>query len=887
MNRLLLLILLPLTLFIRPATAQSTLRGVVTDAQTGTPLEGISVYIPLPADSLRVGLPDEPIGTATDANGVFTLTLPAQIPPEQTSIRFSAVGYSSKSVPAQSLLAAAGAQRDTIALESYDRLLGTVVVTPGKEQYDRHNPAVRLLQRVKQTHQTQRALLGQSARRVQVYEKLLLAQAGVADQGAFWGIPAAKAQEFKSPSLLYPGKVVPLSLRERSLVQYAPAGRALREAEFGKRHYGPDEVIDEESLTRSLYELLNEVDLYAGGIYLMNQSFAGPLSSVGLNGYYRYALTDTLREAGRTLYRVSVAPAVPQDGALNGFLSIDSAACAIARAHLEVNPRANKLLFHRLRLYCEYTPQEVDGGAVYLLPSHQTVLTSIRPVAFLSAAVEAYAQRNYSGYLFGSAAERAGALDPRLDLPQPLQARTRSRSTGNYGWVERPVMTAPREEQAVSLVQYLSANRLYRGIWQTAHALYTGFVPIPPAGLWGQRAYLEAGPVESTVGANTAEGLRLRLGGTTTALFSPHFFLEGYAAYAFGDRKPKYYLRATYSFSKKDYYVHEYPVRSLSAYVTRELYSPAVREEATLYRDHLFDLPAHFSLPLRYYAFKAGIEGRWDLSPVLGVSAGAEYARQDPFLAPYQWGGTAYPLNGRTDLFLLRGLLTWRPKGLPFRTRRPTGAYYDLQKEKPLVTLEAELYPQLTSGMPSTFGRVRLAYRDKIYLGLPGFLKLRTHAEAVIGRAPFTLLATPPLNRSLILTLGRLQSLPLRGVLANQSVFMMAEYHLGGLLFNRLPGVNRLGFQEVFTLNAYYGHYRGTDALIRSELPTLRGTHTPLPFFTPARNLFFSEVGIGIEKILGLFRVDLFLPVCFLQNGRNLTPQYYTPAFRGSITLFL
>lgn len=53
---------------------------------------------------------------------------------------------------------------------------------------------------------------------------------------------------------------------------------------------------------------------------------------------------------------------------------------------------------------------------------------------------------------------------------------------------------------------------------------------------------------------NPIEGLRLRAGVASNSRLSPHFFIKGYGAYGFGDRKFKYRGEAVYSFNKKAYH---------------------------------------------------------------------------------------------------------------------------------------------------------------------------------------------------------------------------------------------------------------------------------------------------------------------------------------------
>ncbi|MFB6230289.1 MAG: SusC/RagA family TonB-linked outer membrane protein [Salinibacter sp.] len=87
---------------------QLTVEGTVLDAESGTPLPGVNVLV--------VGTQR---GTATSADGTFEI----QVPSEDDSLRFSYVGYQSKTVPLE------GRSELTVELQAGTEQLENVVVT--------------------------------------------------------------------------------------------------------------------------------------------------------------------------------------------------------------------------------------------------------------------------------------------------------------------------------------------------------------------------------------------------------------------------------------------------------------------------------------------------------------------------------------------------------------------------------------------------------------------------------------------------------------------------------------------------------------------------------------------------------------------------------------
>ena len=69
----------------------------------------------------------------------------------------------------------------------------------------------------------------------------------------------------------------------------------------------------------------------------------------------------------------------------------------------------------------------------------------------------------------------------------------------------------------------------------------------------------------------------MRASAQTTANLSKHWFLKGYVAYGFKDRKVKGMGEVTYSFNKKDYLPREFPVNNLTFNYTNDVMAPSDR----------------------------------------------------------------------------------------------------------------------------------------------------------------------------------------------------------------------------------------------------------------------------------------------------------------------
>ena len=103
--------------------ANRTITGVVISGEDNEPLIGASVYVS--ADELKkAGVPQTSLGTITDIDGKFSLSVPEKV----TRIHCSYIGFEEQSVPLQS-----GKENYHIVLQASSHTLGDVVVTGYQE----------------------------------------------------------------------------------------------------------------------------------------------------------------------------------------------------------------------------------------------------------------------------------------------------------------------------------------------------------------------------------------------------------------------------------------------------------------------------------------------------------------------------------------------------------------------------------------------------------------------------------------------------------------------------------------------------------------------------------------------------------------------------------
>jgi len=135
----------------------------------------------------------------------------------------------------------------------------------------------------------------------------------------------------------------------------------------------------------------------------------------------------------------------------------------------------------------------------------------------------------------------------------------------------RPVPLTDKENGMDLFLKHLEEMPGFKYMIIGLKALIENFVE---TGSKGHPSKFDFGPMNTIIGSNTIEGLRLRISGQTTAKLFPQLFLSGYYAYGFKDNRSKYKGMVEYTFDKKEFLAREFPKHSISFSYMYDVMSP-------------------------------------------------------------------------------------------------------------------------------------------------------------------------------------------------------------------------------------------------------------------------------------------------------------------------
>jgi hypothetical protein len=193
----------------------------------------------------------------------------------------------------------------------------------------------------------------------------------------------------------------------------------------------------------------------------------------------------------------------------------------------------------------------------------------------------------------------------------------------------------------------------------------------------------------------------------------------------------------------------------------------------------------------------------------------------------------------------------------------------------PVIYLGAELGSYQTLDMSSyrMYGKLDLMIRQKVDLGMAGYLNYLLQAGMVFGRVPYPLLHIFAANQTHVFDAHRFTLMNSYQYAADQYVALQAHWNGKGILFNLIPGLRYLRLRELMEVKVAYGGQRQDH---RSVLPF---PEMELENYNmlQAPNIPYVEMGVGIGNIL---RIGEVYGIFRLTNLQDTSTPWWAVRFR-------
>ena len=826
-------------IFLSHAQSFTSASGIVKDSITGEPLPFVSVYFD-----------GSTIGAMTDDNGTFTL----QNNQGYTKLAAASLGYDTKFIDLKP-----GKKNDNleVLLKPTAFKISEVVVKPKREKYTRKdNPAVELIKKVI-AHKNDNRIEAKPEYQTEVYEKLSLSLDNFnpnLDKNKF--LKKFKFIKNYLDTSEFNGKpILTVSVRENlSDFYYRKSPKAEKTIVRAKRMQGIDKTLDDGGgITSNLEEIFKSINIFDNNIPILLNRFVSPLSSTLATTYYHYYIMDTLDVGGDKCVDLAFVPANSESYGFTGrlYITLDGN-YAVKKVLLNTPANINLNWVDKLRIEQEFKQMP---DSTWVLDQENTFVNFY--VVKGTQQLYAHQLRNYDNYNFN--VQNADSVFGLLGALHVLPEATAQPDT--FWTHNRPIPLKEKEDALKDLLGQLRKVPAFNAIIKTAEILITGYIPTAND---KKVTKFDFGPMNTTFSANHLEGFRMRVGGMTTANLNPYWFASGYLAYGTNDRKIKYNLKLTHSFTKKEYHEGENPVNNLSFIQEYDVYTPG-QDFLFTSKDNIF-VAWKVGEPVTKMQYirksvlqyeKEWLNGltwkSWIMNQNNEAAGTLQYIKRDE-------SGNLYHIKDFTTSEI-GTQLRFAPGERAYNGRSGKESVFNLSKDAPVFKLSHQLGIKGVLGGDYNYNHTEISAEKRIWLSSFGHIDAQVKAGKVWDKVPFPLLILPNTNQSITIQPEAFHMMNALEFVTDQYVSFNATYYLKGWILNRIPGIKWLRLREVLSFNMIYG------GLTDKNNPTLTPGLFLLPDGTqPLGSTPYMECSVGLENIFKILRIDYYRRLTYLDH---------------------
>ena len=826
-------------IFLSHAQSFTSASGIVKDSITGEPLPFVSVYFD-----------GSTIGAMTDDNGTFTL----QNNQGYTKLAAASLGYDTKFIDLKP-----GKKNDNleVLLKPTAFEISEVVVKPKREKYTRKdNPAVELIKKVI-AHKNDNRIEAKPEYQTEVYEKLSLSLDNFnpnLDKNKF--LKKFKFIKNYLDTSEFNGKpILTVSVRENlSDFYYRKSPKAEKTIVRAKRMQGIDKTLDDGGgITSNLEEIFKSINIFDNNIPILLNRFVSPLSSTLATTYYHYYIMDTLDVGGDKCVDLAFVPANSESYGFTGrlYITLDGN-YAVKKVLLNTPANINLNWVDKLRIEQEFKQMP---DSTWVLDQENTFVNFY--VVKGTQQLYAHQLRNYDNYNFN--VQNADSVFGLLGALHVLPEATAQPDT--FWTHNRPIPLKEKEDALKDLLGQLRKVPAFNAIIKTAEILITGYIPTAND---KKVTKFDFGPMNTTFSANHLEGFRMRVGGMTTANLNPYWFASGYLAYGTNDRKIKYNLKLTHSFTKKEYHEGENPVNNLSFIQEYDVYTPG-QDFLFTSKDNIF-VAWKVGEPVTKMQYirksvlqyeKEWLNGltwkSWIMNQNNEAAGTLQYIKRDE-------SGNLYHIKDFTTSEI-GTQLRFAPGERAYNGRSGKESVFNLSKDAPVFKLSHQLGIKGVLGGDYNYNHTEISAEKRIWLSSFGHIDAQFIVGKVWDKVPFPLLILPNTNQSVTIQPEAFHMMNALEFVTDQYVSFNATYYLKGWILNRIPGIKWLRLREVLSFNMIYG------GLTDKNNPTLTPGLFLLPDGTqPLGSTPYMECSVGLENIFKILRIDYYRRLTYLDH---------------------
>ena len=851
---------------------RTSISGVVVDGDTGETLPFVQIYF-LKSTNNK-GMVASEVGTTSDIDGNFTISNTSGY----TTLNFQMIGYKTEMLTLKK-----GQNRKGVKVKLTPDVYGLqdIVVTPKhrKREYKRKgNPAVELIKNVI-AHKDSFQVRTSNQYTAKSYSRMSFALDNIKVN---WEKPFWKDFQFVKKYIdttgVYPN--VTVSIREHLNTEYYQR-KPHREKKVldKKRVFGVESIIASESFQQNINAIFKDVEINDNSMNLLFNRFVSPLSSTLAVTFYQYYIMDTIMVDGYPCIDLAFVPVNSESYGFTGHLYIvNDSTFRLKKYAINVPPDINLNFVSNFSI--EHSYKQLENG---LWAPDRT-----------STYAKFYILNNKRGML-----ARQTKIYTDWDMETPIARETFSAFAGEEVekndstaelvfegyWTDsmRPEPLTKYESSVVDLVREFTNTPKFNSLALFINAITTEYIPTRKAEFMYLSKF-DFGPIYNFLSWNMLEGVRLRVGGGSTARLHDQFFFRGYVAFGTTDLLPKYNATFVYTFDKHKDQPYDGKRHHLQFMAQYDVEEPGQVTDVVRRDNIIMSIPTSKpTMPFAQYVFHAKAEymKEWRNNLMFRTSfdftnnraAGAlQYNRVDWTMKPDStWSSNMTSIGSYRNY---EGVfeLEYSPGSMIGIDRAGIKNPWGLEKDAPTINLAhtvGYLDDRHNGGQGFIYNKTEILFDKRFWFSAFGHLDMRIKTGMIWQKVPFTKLHIPETSTSILLGQRSFNLMKPMEFMMDEYVSLFATYYFKGWILNRIPGINKLKLRGVVSFAGVYG---GLTKKNNPYLETGSGLYEfpqdPNNTFdangyllngrtsSPIGKLPYLELTAGFENILKFIRID-------------------------------
>ena len=823
-------LLLMLLMIVIPAVAQqTTISGVVTDAETGERIGYASVVYK-----------GHKIAVVSGTDGRYSITRH-----NGWSLTFSSVGYKSRTVSINSKVN----NRLDIALKPDKKILGEVTVKSKRNRYSRrNNPAVELMRRVVAAKKKTDLELNDYYQ-YNKYEKITLAFNDIKPeqlkQKPFIKHPWLADQVETSPAT---GKLIlPISVDETvSQKIYRRNPRSEKTYVEGQSSKGLNDLFQTGDIINTVIkDVFTAIDLYQDHIRLLQRPFISPMSSEGI-GFYRFYIEDTVMVDRDRCIHLNFLPNNQNDMGFRGDLYIlDDSTLHVRRCEMTIPKQSNVNFVQNVQILQEY--EKLDDGQWVLTKDDMT--TELELYDFIKSGTVTRTTR-LTDYSFDSIPDKRFKGMNKEVINADVEMRDEE------FWKEHRQVELTKSESSMDEFIHNTAN--VKGMKYVIFALKA---LLENSVETSKPNYIDLCPVNTILTHNYVDGWRSRLSAKTTANLSRHFFLSGYYGRGWGSKKNYYNVEGTYSINPKKYLPHEFPRRMVTIQSANDVCSPSDRFLDTDKDNLIVAMKWAKADKMMFYNRQQvtfDYETDWGLKATLNGKVEKNEACGDMSFATLDTPRRETFNKLGNNEFMRTTEVTARLRYAPGET------YINNKQRRRVINLDAPVFNlSHTTGFNGLLGGqydynyTELHVFKRFWLSSWGKVDVAVKGGIQWNQVPYPLLIHPSANQSYTIQRETFSLINTMEFLNDRFASLMVSWDLNGKIFNRTPLIRNLHWREYIGFRMLWGTLTDKNNPFLAQ----NAGSSVLMYFPEGSNVMdskkpYAEIVLGIHNIFKFFHVE-------------------------------